>query len=244
MAAPWYRFTKPRFAALLAAAAAGGYATLVRPRMLRWGVTDEEASGTMPGDEIVAEPKYIANHAVTINAPAAAVWPWLAQMGQGRGGLYSYDWLENMLGLRIHSSDQVLPELQRLEPGDKVRLTPEDYIADLHYLVHEVDLGRSLVLVTPGSPAENFKKGLPFGTWAFVLRRIDNGTTRLVARSRNDFASGLPGLVWNKYGLEPVHFIMERRMLLGIKKRAESSVTTGGGAAASERGFEGAEAAA
>ena len=88
------------------------------------------------------------------------VWPWLVQMGQGRGGLYSYDWLENLLGLDIHSADHILPEFQHLEPGDRVRLVREGYPADLHYEVVTVERERALVLRPPVSPEENFANNL------------------------------------------------------------------------------------
>ena len=223
------KITKPRLLAMLAAAGASGYAALVRRRLINWGATEEEALMPLPGDEIVSSPRYVVNHAITINAPSPAVWPWLVQMGQGRGGLYSYDWLENLFRMRIHSADRIIPEFQNLKPGDVFRLVPEDYFTDLHFEVMAVEPGHALVMRSPGSPAENFPERKPFASWALVLVKLDDRTTRLIARARSDFGHSFPDLVWNKYGLEPVHFVMERRMLLGIKKRAEASVTTGGG---------------
>jgi len=108
-----------------------GYAFALRPWMLRWGTTREEAGRALPGDELVARPRYQQTHAVTIQAPPARVWPWLAQLGQGRGGLYSYDWLENRFGCDLRSADRIRPEWQRLEAGDTVRLVPEDFPAPL-----------------------------------------------------------------------------------------------------------------
>lgn len=215
-------------AASVSAAAIASYASILRPRILRWGATEDEVNAAMPGDDIVGTPRYVTNHAVTIHAPAALVWPWLVQMGQGRGGLYSYDWLENLLGFDIHSADRIIPEFQHLEPGDQIRLVREGYPADLHYEVVLVERERALVLRTPGSPDENFAKNLPYGTWTFILRRAGEETTRLIARTRSDFRPSFSGYIWNKYGLEPAHSIMERRMLLGIKARAEASAGTGG----------------
>ncbi|MHB8792824.1 MAG: hypothetical protein ACYC6O_05745 [Thermoleophilia bacterium] len=222
------KISRSGMAASVSAAAIASYASILRPRILRWGATEEEVDAEMPGDDIVGTPRYVTNHAVTIHAPAALVWPWLVQMGQGRGGLYSYDWLENLLGFGIHSADRIIPEFQHLEPGDSIRLVREGYPADLRYEVVLVERERALVLRTPGSPAENFAKNLPYGTWTFFLRRLDEETTRLIARTRSDFRPSLSGYLWNKYGLEPAHSIMERRMLLGIKARAEASVGTGG----------------
>jgi hypothetical protein len=102
-----------RLAALFAATT-GSYLLVVRPWMRRWGATDAEFTQSLPGDDVIAHPNYAITHAVTISAPPAAVWPWLVQMGQGRGGLYSYDWLENLIGLNIHSVDRIIAELQQL----------------------------------------------------------------------------------------------------------------------------------
>jgi hypothetical protein len=228
---------------VMAASTAGGYAAMVRPRLIRWGATAEEATLELPGDEVVSEPRYITNHAVTIHAGAPLVWPWLVQLGQGRGGLYSYDWLENLLGFDIHSADRIIPEFQHLEPGDTIRLVREGYFADLRYEVIAVEQERALVLRTPGNPEDNFAKGLPYGSWTFALRKIDEQTTRLIARTRSDFRPSVAGYIWNKYGLEPAHSIMERRMLLGIKARAEASVGTGDDGAVVAAGYEPVQAA-
>jgi hypothetical protein len=223
------RLTRPRLFTALAAAAAAGYAALVRPRLNTWGVSDEEAAMPLPGDDIVSAPRYETNHAVTIYTQAAVVWPWLMQLGQGRGGFYSYDRLENLLGLEIHSADRIIPELQRLQVGDAVRLAPEDNFNDLYYEVAGIEPRQALILATPGPPAVNFSKRLPYGSWTFALIPAGDEATRLIARTRMDFGPGLANRLTNKYALEPIHFIMERRMLLGIKRRAESSVVSGGG---------------
>lgn len=228
----------------MAASTAVGYAAMVRPRLIRWGATAEEAAVALPGDEVVSEPRYITNHAVTIQAAAPLVWPWLVQIGQGRGGLYSYDWLENLLGFDIHSADRIMPEFQHLEPGDTIRLVREGYFADLRYEVIAVEQERALVLRTPGNPEDNFAKGLSYGSWSFALRKINERTTRLIARTRSDFRPSVASYIWNKYGLEPAHSIMERRMLLGIKAQAEASVGTGGGQRVPEAAIEAAESAA
>ena len=112
-------------AALAAAAAGAAYVLAVRPRLLRWGATTQEAAGPLPGDEIVPAPRMQSTRAVTIKAPVSGVWPWLVQLGAGRGGMYSYDWLENAAGLGIHSADRILPELQHLKVGDIVPLSPD-----------------------------------------------------------------------------------------------------------------------
>ncbi len=200
---------------------AAAYGHLLHPRVARWGATDEEVGRTLPGDDLVPRPRYLVTHAVTVGAPAGAIWPWLVQMGQGRGGLYSYTSLENLVGCDLRNARRIIPEFQRLQPGDKVRLVPEDYVVPLHYEVAVVDRERVLVLRTPGSPAQNMDAGLPFGTWAFVLDPIDDRTARLIVRTRTDFKPTIAGWLGNKYALEPVHFIMQRKMLLTIKRQAE-----------------------
>ena len=97
-------------------------------RHARWGATAEELAATWPGDELVARPGGESTRAVTVNAPAGALWPWLLQLGQDRGGFYSYDWLENALGLHIHNAEQVVPAWQRLQVGDLVHFTPDRWL--------------------------------------------------------------------------------------------------------------------
>ena len=106
--------------AALAAAGAGtlaAYALAVRPWHVRWGATDEEVNERLPGDELVRHPNVEATHAVTIKAPAEEVWPWLVQIGQDKGGFYSYSWLENLAGCRLRNADRIVPEFQRLKVG-------------------------------------------------------------------------------------------------------------------------------
>ena len=123
---------------------------LFRRFYLRWGATDAEVEGGLPGDDFLRVADLQATRAVSIEAPAHAVWPWLAQMGQGRGGLYSYDFLENLAGLDIHSADRIHPEWQDIKSGDRFHLAPAAS-ADLE--VGLVDTGSALVLrVPPDSP--------------------------------------------------------------------------------------------
>lgn len=205
------------------------YVMAIRPWHLRWGASDEEASQYLPGDDLVVLPQLQATHAITIDAPPAAVWPWLVQMGQGRGGLYSYDWPENLLGLNIHSVNRVLPEHQNLKVGDVIPLEP----GGTGPPVVAIDPCRALVLggtlnADPGPHRSPFtlKDTKPNASlsvsWVFVLKPIDAQTTRLIERFRLDWTRGLKYTLPNRMILEPVSFIMERKMLLGIKQRAES----------------------
>jgi hypothetical protein len=195
-------------AGLAVAGAAGiaAYVLGIRPWHLGWGAKDDELKEPLIGDELAPNPKLRATHAITINAPARNIWPWLVQMGQTRGGFYSYTWLENLVGCHMRNADEIVPEWQELKVGDSVWLHPKAPPVE----VAAVDPGRALVLK-------------PWG--AFVLRPIDERTTRLIIRSQGDYSPDLKNAVLNfllwRVVFEPAHFIMERKMLLGIKERAE-----------------------
>ena len=212
-------------AALAAAAAAACYVLAVRPRLLRWGASTQESAGPLPGDELVRTPRMQSTRAVTINAPAASVWPWLVQLGAGRGGMYSYDLLENAAGLGMRSADRILPEYQRLDVGDVIPLGP-----DVGIPVRRLEPGAVLGLggtMDPGTGKITASGVRPAGPrlelgWTFVLQPVDEGTTRLLSRTRYDYSPLPVGLILRPV-LEPLQFIMERRMLLGIKSRAEAS---------------------
>jgi hypothetical protein len=202
------------------AAAVGGYVWYVRPWHLRWGATDAEVAMSLPGDDLEPTPwgaapgsatrgrrqdtrPLRATRAITINAPASAIWPWLTQIGQGRGGFYSYAWLEELLG-GVRSANAILPEHQKLKVGDPIHL--HAYTPSLPVALLEEE--RALVLGD---------------SWAFVLRPITKTKTRLVIRNSGAFSPGvLNFIIWRVF-FEPINFIMERRMLLGIKERAEAT---------------------
>jgi hypothetical protein len=200
------------------------YHLVVRPRQLRWGATPPEVDGDRPGDDLVPNPMYETTRAITIGAPAAEVWPWLVQIGYQRGGFYSYDWLENLAGLEISSADHMDPELQSLEVGDSVRIAPETPLT-----VATLEPNRVLVLHNTMNPfnaqtvdLDDLEPG-PYmdWTWAFILEELDKRTTRLVVRVRGSYEPRWLALLFYTL-LEPAHFLMERKMMLGIKERAES----------------------
>ena len=199
------------------------YALVVRPWQLHWGATAEEAIVPMAGDDLVEQPDYITTRAITINAAPEAIWPWIVQMGQGRGGFYTYDRLEQFGGADIRSADRIHPELQSLTVGDIVRLSPVGgpRVALLDptrlLVLHDtMDLrtGRSVSTDAPATFAMHW-------TWTYALRAVDTGDTRLLVRTRATFTRRLLCMPASILLLEPVHFIMERGMLLGIKVRAE-----------------------
>ena len=185
----------------------------MRRRQLAWGATSDESHGPLAGDELIATSDLIATRAITIRASADKVWPWIAQLGQGRGGFYSYDFLENLVGCDIHSADRIVPEWQDVAVGDEVRLYPEGPLQ-----VVSVEPGRSLVL----------RGGVPMGktpprgdfTWAFVVQEQPEGTTRLLVRERYGYTRGWAALVVKL--ASAMSFVMTRKMLRGIKDRAEA----------------------
>ncbi len=201
----------------VASAVAAGVAVL-RARYLRWGATDEEVQIALPGDGLVLRADVTATRAVTVRAAAADVWPWIAQLGQGRGGFYSYDFLENLVGCEIHSADRIVREWQPIDVGDEVKLHPE-----MGLTVAAVEPGRALVL--RGGVRMGEKPSPYDSTWAFVLRDGSGGTTRLVVRERYGYSRW-----WARFIVEPtelISFVMSRRMLRGIRDRAERAVGSG-----------------
>jgi hypothetical protein len=182
---------------------------LVRRPILRWGATGEEASSRLPGDELLEDADGVSTRAITIDAPAASVWPWLAQMGPApRGGAYTYDWIENLLGLDMHSVDRVLPEFQHPEVGDTFALGSNrmrlERVEPQHVLAWRSEDGNWV--------------------WTFVLRER-TGRTRLISRNRFRLPShtGKIGMLL----MEPASLIMEEKMLRGIKQRAEGLAAEG-----------------
>ena len=193
------------------AALAAGLEVATYPRWrqwcLSWGATDEEVARTLPGDDLLAGPDIVSTRAVWIDAPAGDIWPWLVQMGPGRAGAYTYDWIENLFGLGMHSADRILPQFQDLKVGDAQRLGKRGPVLRVSVLEPE----QALVL---RSDDGNW-------IWAFIL--VPEGTgTRLISRNRIA-VPGAPRAVraLNTYLMEPGSLIMERKMLLGIKQRAE-----------------------
>lgn len=194
-------------------------AAVTRARLRDWGATPEETIYHLPGDDLLAADS-MSTRAITINAPREEVWPWLVQIGHGRGGWYSYDWLENLFGLDIHSTLDVRDEWQHLAAGDLVRATPPGSMGmagGYAFRVALVEPPHALVLRQ--QPPEH-----PWNaTWAFVLVDTGPDTCRLLVRSRSKRTPGLGGrLTWLVGELmDPVVLLMTRRMLLGIRDRSE-----------------------
>jgi hypothetical protein len=190
-------------ATAVAVAGAAVYGRLLRGRILSWGATDIEANSPLPGDELLPSADGMATRAIEIDAPPSAVWPWIVQMGPSpRGGAYTYDWIENALGLDMHSADRVLVEFQHPEVGEMIAVGPS------RMRLERIEQERVLAW---RSEDGNW-------VWTFVLVPVD-GHTRLISRNRFH----LPRLI-DRFGMlamEPGSLMMERKMLRGIKRRAE-----------------------
>ena len=190
-----------------AAISAVAYMRLLRPRILDWHATPEEVARTMPGDDLLPDATLRTTRAITVDAPPSAIWPWLLQMGpRPRGGIYTYDWIERRLGIDIENADRIMPEFQHLEPGEMMGLN------DKGEGIRVVDVRRESAIVLQWVPARS--------TWTFGLYPQPDGTTRLISRNRikptNALAwAGMIGF------MEPGSLVMERKMLMGIKERAE-----------------------
>jgi hypothetical protein len=208
---------------MLMVVGAGAVGLQVLHQRRNWGATVEEVNALLPGDEFVADPADQTTLGVAIDAPADDVWKWLVQIGQDRGGMYSYDWLENLIGLEIHSADQVRPEWQHVEVGDHVVVVPKGYRlipAGYAFSVARVVEGRALVLRQ--SPPEH-----PWnGVWSFHV--VPDGAThcRLLSRARTERQPQLGMRIATRVG-EPVTLVMTRRMLHGIRQRAERKAAIG-----------------
>ena len=186
----------------------------VRRASLRWGASDDELRMPLPGDEFLPAPDLQATRAITINAPPSQVWPWVAQLGQNRGGFYTYDWMENLVGCDIHSSNVIVPELRIRAVGDEVNLAPPVALKVVAF-----EEGRHFVL-RGAVAADGTDAGAPYDfTWAFVLIEGAPGTTRLVVRERYAYLAGWAGALVEP--VEMVSFLMSQRMLRGIRERAE-----------------------
>jgi hypothetical protein len=179
------------------------YATLLRRAILTWGTTEAEATSRLPGDELLEDADGVATRAIGIDAPPAVVWPWLAQIGPSpRGGAYTYDWIENRLGLDMHSVDHVLSEFQHPQVGDTFALGSN------RMRVERVEPEHVLAW---RSEDRNW-------VWTLVLREHD-GASRLISRNRFRLPTRVARI--GMLPMEPASLVMERKMLRGIKQRAE-----------------------
>ena len=191
-------------AAVLSPAA---YLLFFRQWCLTWGARDDEVAAKLPGDELLADAGLVSTRAITVDAPPEAIWPWLAQLGSGRGGAYTYDWIENLFGLNMHSASEILPEYQDIKPGDELPLGSGGPAMRVEVL----DPPRALAV---RSSDQN---------WAWIFALLPEGdSTRLISRNRIATQALSPASrMFYLLFMEPGSLVMERKMLLGIKRRAE-----------------------
>ena len=203
---------------------AGVYALICRPRMLRWGASDEEVRQPYPGFDLIPEGRRGATMAVSIDAPPQLVWPWLAQMGCDRAGWYSWDRIDNG---GVPSAENIHSEWQNLAVGDRLYSTPS---GSAWFEVAACEPERFLALRAP----IDLRSGRPFDAtgprpaffidalWCFQLKDLPGGGTRLVV---SGYSSARPRLLQKIAELlfwEPAHWVMQTRQFANLKRRAES----------------------
>jgi len=201
------RRTLATSAASAAIVGPAAYLLFFRRWCLTWGARDNEVAGKLPGDELLPGAGLVTTRAVTIDALPEVIWPWLAQMGSGRGGAYTYDWIQNLLGLNMHSADTILPQYQDIKVGDELPMGP----------------GRPVMTVEVADPPRTLAIRIADQNWVWIFALVpEGGSTRLISRNRIATSSlGPVARAFYTVFMEPGSLIMERKMLLGIKQRAE-----------------------
>ena len=182
-----------------------------------WGTVATEATDPLPGDELVPDPAWSYTLGVSVDAAPADVWPWIAQIGQGRGGFYTYEMLENLAGCKIENTAEILPEHQHPAVGDAIHLHPDGPAMR----VGMVEPPNALVLL--GSPVDDGPDGGGgVSTWQFAVRTDGTGGSRFLTRGRYDHTDDWRArLMFGRFPLEAITFVMSRRMMLEIKRLAE-----------------------
>lgn len=199
-----------------------GFLSIARPRYRTWGATAQEIERQLPGDRIAPAHATQETRAITIRAPIDQAWPWLAQIGQYRGGFYSFDQLENAVGCEMPTVDVLTPAHQVWQVGDSLWMYGRDKANGVGFAVlRKLVPGRALAFSTTatGSP-----KGQVDGSWTFVMEPLDAGTTRFLIRGRGPADRSVAWATFDRLIFEPMHFVMERRTMLGIKQLAEGGV--------------------
>jgi hypothetical protein len=207
------RLSRPAVAAGIGAAGAvatvgpAAYVLFFRRWCLTWGARDDEVAAKLPGDELLPDAGLVTTRAITIDAPPEGIWPWLVQMGSGRGGAYTYDWIENLLGLDMHSADEILPQYQHIAMGDELPMGS----------------GRPGMTVAVLDPPRTLAVRIADQNWVWIFALVpDGGSTRLISRNRiATSALSRASRLFYMLFMEPGSLVMERKMLLGIKQRTE-----------------------
>lgn len=191
------------------------YIGIVHPWYMKWGAVSAEVSKPLPGDNLIPAPRHESLRVITINAPPEKVWPWLIQIGQDKAAFYSYDWLENLLGVGYRNGDKIVPEWQGLQQGGFIRSVPRNWLFGLGKEEKEGRSGWSIPLLEKN-------RVLYLKPWgAFVFEPLDGQQTRFFARSRAPQQS-LLGKVFGILFFDTVHFVMEKRMIVEVKRLSEA----------------------
>jgi hypothetical protein len=192
-----------------------------------WGATKEDKQRALPGDERVPDPMVLTTMAITINAPASEAWPWVAQLGQERGGMYSYELLENIARCQMRNADRVVPEWE-MKVGDQMRMGPQGYPVNQ---VVALERGRWLLMAGAdlktgiAAPLPQLGQATYINyTWVLYLDERPDGTTRIIARTRLAYAprTFAAKLMWEVF-TDPIGCTMMRKMLLTLKQRVEQT---------------------
>jgi hypothetical protein len=197
------------------------YFLLVWPWISRWGATYDETQRTLPGDEFIPNPGFVTTKAISVHAPPERIWLWLIQLGVDRGGMYSYLWVENwLLRLGVENTDEIRPEWQTLHVGDFIRFTPKDFALNPGPGLYVLSMEPNRALVGCFGMEQTSPDCSVSATWQFVLDPQADGSTRLILRSRNVDPGSALATNGAKFA-NVFQFYMERKMLIGIKQRAE-----------------------
>ncbi len=196
----------------------------LKPLRDRWGFDPKKVLAPLPGDQLVSEPKTQFTHAIEINAPVKYVWPWIAQIGRGKGGFYSYEALENVIGLDIYNVDEILPQFQTPKVGDFVGFSPKDF-----YPIVIVEKERGMVIenhydLKKGkmfSPQAEFPPNFLHLSWLWYVEPLGATRSLFISRNRVTYNSSRKTKLAFGWPSEPIVFAMDRKMCYGIKKRAE-----------------------
>jgi hypothetical protein len=183
------------------------FAILLTPWMDRWRTTPDERSVELPGDKYNLSPGRVANRAITIKAPPEKIYPWIVQIGADKSGMYSYTWLERLMGCKMAKDETLHPEWQNLAAGDEMKMCAGDF-APPPYIVIETLPNQAVIYGHKENDAW-------VDVWQFVLVPQTDGTTRLITRTSTNMIGGM----WEV--IRPISFTMERKMLLTLKKLAE-----------------------
>ena len=186
-------------------------------KRLRWGTVGTETTDSLPGDQLVPEPKWSYTLGISVDASPEDVWPWIAQIGQGRGGFYTYQTLENMVGCKISNTTEILPDHQHPTVGEDIYLHP----TTPPLRIEIVDSPNALVLF--GSLVDiGGEESWGVSTWQFVVNPGPDGGSRLLTRGRYDYTPDWKSrLAFARFPIEVITFVMSRKMMLEIKRLAE-----------------------